>query len=447
MTGVSHMTSSLPKIDDDVVGGDGTGTQSLEPATPRVLTQKLNVWHLTGICYFAVSGGPFGFEEAIGSAGSRLVLLSLLVLPFLWSVPIALMTAELATLVQETGGHVKWVERGLGPTMGFANSMLCLLTSLTDNALYPVMFVDYLCRTVHRNNLPWITTWLIKIVLMVCCAAMNIRGVDVVGDATVYFGILVLAPFVVMSMMGFSSAPVGVPDTPAPIEWGKFLTVVMWNTSGFDAAGTCAAEVKDASTTYPKAVAMSLILVVATYVIPIFAALKVLPLSVDWSDGTWVRAAFLLGDNWLEIWMGIAAMLSSVGVLSTMLCATSRLFYGIATNGYLPPFCARLHSVYETPYVMICLNAVFSLLFTLMDFELLAQVRVLQTNCQIIDRSLCFRNDCLWAILASSVCVSTVKRPCALDCSCTNKMLSRMISLVYSVVTLSTVIITSTDTS
>ncbi|KAL3347276.1 hypothetical protein AABB24_021118, partial [Solanum stoloniferum] len=65
--------------------------------TPTKNSKKLALIPLIFIIFFEVSGGPYGAEAAIGAAGPLLAVLGFLIFPFIWSVPEALVTAELAT--------------------------------------------------------------------------------------------------------------------------------------------------------------------------------------------------------------------------------------------------------------------------------------------------------------------------------------------------------------
>ena len=47
---------------------------------------------LVGITFFCVAGGAYGLEDAVGAAGPAWALLAILVVPWLWSLPMALMT-------------------------------------------------------------------------------------------------------------------------------------------------------------------------------------------------------------------------------------------------------------------------------------------------------------------------------------------------------------------
>ena len=67
----------------------------------------------------SVSGGPFGMEEALRTAGPLVTMIGLAVLPLLWSCPEALITAELAPSFREASGSVAWVSCAFGNFWGF----------------------------------------------------------------------------------------------------------------------------------------------------------------------------------------------------------------------------------------------------------------------------------------------------------------------------------------
>ena len=48
-----------------------------------------------------------------------LCIIGFIVFPLIWSVPEALMTAELATAFPENSGYVAWVTAAFGPMWGF----------------------------------------------------------------------------------------------------------------------------------------------------------------------------------------------------------------------------------------------------------------------------------------------------------------------------------------
>src|ERR1035438_10114604 len=105
---------------------------------------KMLLLPLIAATYFMVSGGPYGIEDILGGAGYGAAILILLALPFVWSLPTALMVGELASAIPADGGFYVWVRRAMGPFWGFQEGWLSLAASVFDMALYPAIFVSYL---------------------------------------------------------------------------------------------------------------------------------------------------------------------------------------------------------------------------------------------------------------------------------------------------------------
>ena len=82
---------------------------------------------------------------------------------------------------------------------------------------------------------------------------VNLLGVDVVASASNVFALLVISPFLALVLSGFPRLPnseswlaeMEPVDGDPPIRWGAFLSVLLWNTSGYDSVGALAAEVRD----------------------------------------------------------------------------------------------------------------------------------------------------------------------------------------------------------
>ena len=98
-------------------------------------SRTLGFGRLVALTFFCVAGGAYGFEDAVGAAGPAIALGALLLVPWLWSFPTALMTAELSAAMPEDGGYVVWVERAFGRFWGFQEGWWSWLCSFADNAL------------------------------------------------------------------------------------------------------------------------------------------------------------------------------------------------------------------------------------------------------------------------------------------------------------------------
>ena len=101
----------------------------LLPNAPKKRQRNVNVMSLVAITYFAVAGGPEGTETLIQTGGPLYSVIGFVVVGVLWSVPVALMSAELTTAFPENGGYVLWV------SAAFGNQVLCVWWSKAGSAL------------------------------------------------------------------------------------------------------------------------------------------------------------------------------------------------------------------------------------------------------------------------------------------------------------------------
>src|SRR5262249_25586816 len=136
-------------------------------------SRKLTLFPMIAATYFMVAGGPYGLEDIVGSAGYGGALLIILLTPVLWSVPTALVVAELASAIPEEGGFYVWVRRGMGSFWGFQEAWLTLVGSFFDMALYPALFVAYL-----GHLAPVLATgpfpFLLGLAMIAVCTAWNV---------------------------------------------------------------------------------------------------------------------------------------------------------------------------------------------------------------------------------------------------------------------------------
>jgi amino acid transporter len=335
--------------------------------------RTLGLARLVALTFFCVAGGAYGFEDAVGAAGPAVALVALILVPWLWSFPTALMTAELSAAMPEDGGYVVWVTRAFGRFWGFQEGWWSWLCSFADNALYPVMFVDYLSYL--RGDIAPSERWAIGAALVAVTTWLNIRGTRLVGASLVVFTVVVLAPFAAMVALGAPHV-----DMSAWLagggkgDWALLLSVVLWNTSGWDNAGTLAGEVEKPGRNYPAAMAAAVVLVTIAYLLPVAVGVGVDSNWQSWEEGYFPKVAAAIGGPWLGAALAAAALVSAAGLLSALLCTSSRVPYAMAERGMLPAPLERLHPRYATPWVSIVVNALGVALLIPFSFQDLVQV-------------------------------------------------------------------------
>ena len=326
--------------------------------------------------YFIVSGGPFGLEGLVGSVGPALALMLLVATPLVYSVPEALLVGELASMLPVEGGYYQWVKRAFGPFWGFWNGWLSWAYSLLDMAIYPVLLLQYL--RFFAPGLGPVASWLIACAMIWGATWLNLRGTRVVGGASTLFGALVLAPFVVLTVIATArwlSPGHGASLVPAPMPLagtsflgalGIGVSQAIWNYSGWDNASTISGEIQDASSTYPRALLRAVPLVAGVYLVTIIPVLAVTN-AAAWTDGAWPDLASSLSGPWLGAWIAAAGMLSAFALFNALLLAYSRIPLVLARDGLLPKVLARTDAR-GVPRNAVLVSAVAYSIFAVIPF-------------------------------------------------------------------------------
>ncbi|KAL8156829.1 putative polyamine transporter At1g31830 isoform X1 [Apium graveolens] len=353
----------------DYNGGQYVGIN--EVTLPRADgTNKVSLIPLVFLIFYGVSGGPFGVEDSVGAAGPFLALLGFVVFPFIWSVPEALITAEMSTMFPENGGYVVWVSTALGPYWGFQTGWMKWIGGVIDNALYPVLFLDYL-----KSGIPAVADGLPRVaavlVLTVVLTYMNYRGMTIVGWVAVLLGVFSVLPFVVMI---FISIPKIQPSRWMvvdlhDVDWNLYMNTLFWNLNYWDSVSTLAGEVHNPKKNVPKSLLCALIMVFFGYFLPLLAGIGAVPLQRDlWTDGYFSDIAKILGGVWLRWWIQAAAAMSNMGMFMAEMSGDSFQLLGMAERGMLPEFFAK-RSRHGTPLIGILFSASGVLLLSWLSFQ------------------------------------------------------------------------------
>ncbi len=315
----------------------------------RVVDRKLGLAAIIGLIFFSVSGGPYGLEDTIGEAGAGMGILLILVTPLVWSLPTSLMVAELSTMMPVQGGYYQWVKKGLGPFWGFQEGWWSWVVSWVDLAIYPVLFVDfasYFFPILQENG--WVR-WLVCLFFIWSLALLNMRGSDVVGGSSKLFLVIVLAPFVVLFVVGLFKMdrnpfqPFVFEGTGFGTAFGSGLFVIMWNYMGWDGLSTVAGEIRNPRRDYPRALAITIPLITAIYLLPTLVSLAVVgPDEVEWTAGAYNLVADAVVGRWLGVVLSITALVSAIGLFSAWMLSYSRIPFALATDGWLPGSLTRL---------------------------------------------------------------------------------------------------------
>ncbi|KVH90855.1 hypothetical protein Ccrd_007116 [Cynara cardunculus var. scolymus] len=183
-----------------------TVTAGTIPITNQSITtsatnhKKLTLIPLIFLIYFEVAGGPYGEEPAVKAAGPLLAILGFLIFPFIWSIPEALVTAELSTTFPGNGGFVIWAHKAFGPFCGSLMGSWKYLTGVINIAAFPILCIDYMEKLfpIFSSGLPRTLAILFFTLFL---SFVNYTGLNIVGFAAITLGIISLFPFILMSLI------------------------------------------------------------------------------------------------------------------------------------------------------------------------------------------------------------------------------------------------------
>ena len=243
------------------------------------------------------------------------------------------MIGELSSALPEEGGYYAWVRRGLGNFWGFQEAWLSLVASIFDMAIYPTLFVFYL-----KQLAPWFVLgyrcYLVSLSVVVTCAALNLAGIRAVGITSLWLFCLLSAPFAVIVVLALVPSRRPSPSRQAtPSASGQHLLGAYWSPCGITWDGTTlprSQRSRSPATNVSARHEVAVMLVTASYVIPI-AAMWVTRLSpAAWETGSWADAAQMLGGPLLRVALVLGGMIMR---LRHVQCAGDELLPSAAGDG------------------------------------------------------------------------------------------------------------------
>nr|XP_017221800.1 PREDICTED: probable polyamine transporter At3g13620 [Daucus carota subsp. sativus] len=350
-----------------------------EPQQNRVKspdnTKKLKLIPLVFLVYFDVAGGPYGEEPAVQGAGPLLAILGFLIFPFIWSIPEALITAELSTAFPGNGGFVIWAHHAFGPFFGSMMGSLKFLSTVINIASFPVQCIDYLKRLFHIFSDGQPRTIAISVSTLMFCF-LNLSGLTIVGYVAVALGVISLLPFFIMSAIAIPSIHpkkwLSTGQNGVKKNWNLFFNTLFWNLNYWDNVSTMAGEVDNPQKQFPVALLSAVTVTCLGYIIPLMAVTGAVNADqTEWEVGYMANAARTISGQWLKYWIEVGAILAGIGAFEAQLSSCSYQLLGMAELGILPKFFGLRLKYVGTPWVGILLSTVISFGVSHLDFTVI----------------------------------------------------------------------------
>jgi len=291
---------------------------------------------------------------------------------------IALCFAEAGSRFEASGGPYVYVRAAFGNFAGFEVAWLFLLARLTAVAAIANTFASYLSYFFPgaQSGSARVVTITAMIGLLSGSHVFGLRlGVRVNNVLT----LAKLAPLVVFCVAGLYLLPwkaiplAGI--APAPLQQASFL--LLFALGGFEQAAIPSEEVIDPKKNVPRAILLSVALVIVLYFLIQIVAVSAMP-QLGASNAPLASAAqnFLGPAGALMLTLG--ATLSTLGSNHVNLLIGPRLLYALSRDGQMPAPLARLHATYGTPHVSILIYGLTAWIFAITNaFAQLAAISAL----------------------------------------------------------------------
>jgi amino acid transporter len=337
--------------------------------------RKAGLFYLVFVMFSYTTGGPFGLEDMVSTAGPGMTLIYLLLLPFFWCIPVSLVSAELTSAMPVEGGFYRWTRAAFGDFWGFLAGWWNWSASFLLGGVYAGLFTDYLVY--YYPRMTWWQHYLASVALIAALTWVNVRGIQMVGQLATALEVFIFVPVMAMIVIGLFHwrhnpfTPLTPPHQPTFKIFGVGLALGLWLYSGYEQLSTVAEEVEDPQRAYPRALALVVPLSIAAYFLPAFAGLASAGHWEKWHTGFFSDAARMIGGPWLGTWMTLAAMVGNVALLNSTVLTTTRMPFAMAEDGYLPRVLTRKHARYGTPWLAIVVSAV---IYALLAWQSLAEL-------------------------------------------------------------------------
>jgi putative glutamate/gamma-aminobutyrate antiporter len=299
----------------------------------------------------------------------------------LFFVPVAMVSAELATGWPKTGGVFIWVKEAFGQRTGFLAVWLLWL----ENVIYYPALLSFIAGTIAYIIDPELarsTGYTFAVILAVfwLTTIANLLGMRASGWISI-FGVITGTFIPALFIIGLgifwyvSGNPIQIafdlksfiPDMSSPSQL-VFCSAVMISLAGLEMSAVHARDVKNPQKNFPKAILLSAILILGLYILGVLAVALVVPQKqISLVTGSLQALSIFVdayGLHWLMPIVACLLALGAFGSLSTWIVGPSKGLLAAAQNGDLPPFFRKLNR-HEMPVTLLIAQGVITTLFSL----------------------------------------------------------------------------------
>lgn len=318
--------------------------------------KKLNTFALT----LLITGAIDSIRNLPASAlfGSTLIFFFIFS-AIVFLIPSALVSAQLAANAEE-GGIYQWTRLAFGERVGF----LAVWLQWINNVVWFPTILSFIAGTAAYLIDPALAQdkfYLIGVILSVfwILTIINLKGIKLSSKVTSFCAIsgliipmiFIISLFIVWLVLGkpvqiHLNTATMLPDWHHSENWIA-LTAIMLSFAGMELATVHIKDVNQPQKTFPRALAISTVIILITMVLGSLAIAFVLPYNqINLVNGTIETFSYYLSAyhlSWLTPILTVFLIVGSLGGTISWIISPVRGLSQAAQHGFLPPFLQKLN--------------------------------------------------------------------------------------------------------
>jgi amino acid transporter len=335
--------------------------------------KKIGLWEAVAIAVGTMIGASIFSIFGVGSKIAGKNLPEAFIISGLLALIVAYSYAKLGGKIISNAGPIEFILRGMGDSViTGALSILMWFSYVVSISLFAKGFTGYFLPLAHITTTPW-AKGITEVALIAFFTALSSFGSKAVGKAEFYIVIVKLLILGVFILLGFLTINPGyiTPSTSVSGLQGTLSAAVIFFLSymGFGLVTNASENIKDAAKNVPRAIFISIAIVMVVYVTVSLAAVGNLPIPdlIQAGDNALAEAAKPFLGNFGFILISIGALFSISSAINATIYGGANIAYSLAKDGELPEFFERKawHHSPEGLYITSVLGMVLALAFNI----------------------------------------------------------------------------------
>ncbi len=269
-------------------------------------------------------------------------------------VAIALCLAEVSTRFRESGGPYLYARVAFGPTLAFVTGWLRLLTTTLAFATVCNLLIGYLAEFAPAvaRGMGRVITITVVTGALACVLGRGLRETVWLSTALSAGKVLMLILFIVAGAFFFDSSRIHWTPAPQSHDLGSAILLSIFAFFGFEAGSVAGGELSDPRRDMPVAIAVSVGVTTGLYLLIQLVCIGTLGSLATSTRPVANAAAAMLGE-WGGVVVAVGAVPLLLGVLITILIASSRTLFAMGECAQMPSAVSFVHPLRRTPLVAI----------------------------------------------------------------------------------------------